>query len=120
MRICAWIASLLVGGLEGPGLAAQPPQARTDDPAQVPKAIIIIGCLKHFGTRNWRPSVYVDDTELGCSQNGRYLVAKVDAGKRTVRAEDPKYALQMERKAGECYCLRVEIASVSRRRMGAW
>jgi hypothetical protein len=53
----------------------------------------------------------VDDTELGRSQNVRYLVAKVDAGNRTVRAEDPKNALQMELKAGECYFFRVEIVS---------
>jgi len=111
MRNYAWIAVLMAVGLETLGLAAQPPQARTDDSSQETKAIIIIGRLKDFATRNWRPSVYVDETELARSQNGRYLVAKVEAGKRSVRAEDPKYALQLELKGGECYFFRVEIAS---------
>ncbi len=55
--------------------------------------------------------MYVDEIELARSQNGRYLVARVDPGKRTVRAEDPKYSLQMNLNAGECYFFRVEIAS---------
>jgi hypothetical protein len=111
MRACTWISVLIVAGLAGPGVSAQPQQAKAEDSSKEPKAILIIGRLKDFGTRNWRPSVYVDETELGRSQNGRYLAAKVDPGKRTVRAEDPKYSLQMELKAGECYFFRVEIAS---------
>jgi len=111
MRICAWIAFLFVAGLGEPGRATPPQQEKAERSSQDTKAIIIIGRLKDFGTRNWRPSIYIDETELARSQNGRYLVAQVDAGKRTVRAEDPKYALQMELKAGECYFFRVEIAS---------
>jgi hypothetical protein len=67
MRNYACIAVLMAVGLEAPGLAAQPPQARTDDSSQQTKAIIIIGRLKDFATRNWRPSVYVDETELARS-----------------------------------------------------
>jgi hypothetical protein len=111
MRILTWIALLFVASVARLGVSAQAQQTKNGDSTRERKAIVIIGRLKDFGTRNWRPSVYVDETELARSQNGRYLVAKVDAGKRTVRAEDPKYALQMDLKAGECYFFRVEIAS---------
>lgn len=111
MRIRTWILLLLVAGFAETGIFAQPQQAKPDDSSEDTKAIIIIGRLKDFATRNWRPSVYVEETELARSQNGRYLVARVAAGKRTVRAEDPKYALQLDLKAGECYFFRVEIAS---------
>ena len=104
------ILLLFAAGLAGT-LYANSQQIKDEGASNQAKAIIIIGRLKDFGTRNWRPSVYVDETELARSQNGRYLVAKVDPGKRTVRAEDPKHSLQMELKAGDCYFFRVEIAS---------
>jgi len=106
------LISLLVAvGLAAASLCAHSQQMKDDASSTETKATIIVGRLKDFGSRNWRPSVYVDETELARSQNGRYLVAKVDPGKRTVRAEDPKHALQMELKAGDCYFFRVEIAS---------
>ncbi len=111
MKHYTWISLLLVAGIAETGLSANSQQVKDEGSSKEPKAIIIIGRLKDFGTRNWRPSVYVDETELARSQNGRYLVAKVDPGKRTVRAEDPKYSLQIELKAGDCYFFRVEIAS---------
>jgi hypothetical protein len=111
MKHYTWTSLLLVAGIAGAGLWAKSQQMKDEGSSKEPKAIIIIGRLKDFGTRNWRPSVYVDETELARSQNGRYLVAKVDPGKRTVRAEDPKHSLQMELKAGDCYFFRVEIAS---------
>jgi hypothetical protein len=106
-----WISLLLVAGIVGAGPCAGSQQVKEEGSSKEPKATIIIGRLKDFGTRNWRPSVYVDEVELARSQNGRYLVAKVDPGKRTVRAEDPKYSLHIELKAGDCYFFRVEIAS---------
>jgi len=111
MRVRAWISGLLVTEFLGAGLSAQPQQAKDEDLSKGTKAIVVIGRLKDFGTRNWRPSIYIDEIELARSQNGRYLVAKVDPGKRIVRAEDPKYSLQMDVKAGECHFFRVEIAS---------
>jgi hypothetical protein len=111
MRIHTWIALLFVAWLAKLELSARPQQTKNDDSSKETKAIVIIGRLKDFGTRNYRPSVYVDESELARSQNGRYLVAQVDPGNRTVRAEDPKYALKMELKAGECYFFRVEMAS---------
>jgi hypothetical protein len=105
------ISLLFAVGLAGAALYADSQQMKDEGPSKEAKAILIIGRLKDFGTRNWRPSVYVDETELARSQNGRYLVAKVEPGKRTVRAEDPKHSLQMELKAGDCYFFRVEIAS---------
>ena len=105
------ISLLFAAGLAGAALCANSQQIKDGASSKEPKAIIIIGRLKDFGTRNWRPSVYIDETELARSQNGRYLVAKVDPGKRTVRAEDPKHSLQMELKPGNCYFFRVEIAS---------
>jgi len=111
MKRSAWISLLLVAGIAGAGLCAESQQVKEEGSPKELKAIIIIGRLKDFGTRNWRPSVYVDETELARSQNGRYLVAKVDPGNRTVRAEDPKYSLHMELKVGDCYFFRVEIAS---------
>jgi len=74
------------------------------------KSIVLIGRLKDFGTRNQRPSVYVDEDQLVRSQNGRYLAAKLDPGKHTFRAEDPHYSVQMDLKAGECYYFRVDIS----------
>ena len=111
MRIHVWISVVLATGSLGMGLSAQPQQAKDEGSSDGTKATIVIIRLKDFATRNWRPSVYVDETELARSQNGRYLVAKVDPGKRIVRAEDPKYSLQMDVKAGECHFFRVEIAS---------
>jgi hypothetical protein len=112
MKHYIWISSVLVAGIGGAGLRATSQQMKDEGLSKEPNAIIIIiGRLKDFGTRNWRPSVYVDETELARSQNGRYLVAKVNPGKRIVRAEDPKHSLQMELKAGDCYFFRVEIAS---------
>lgn len=111
MKHCTSISLFLMAGIAASGLWATSQQIKDERSSKGQKAIIIIGRLKDFGTRNWRPSVYVDETELARSQNGRYLVAKVDPGKRTVRAEDPKYSLQMELKAGDCYFFRVEIAS---------
>jgi Protein of unknown function (DUF2846) len=111
MKHYIWISSLLVAGIAGAGLRATSQQTKDEGSSKELKAIIIIGRLKDFGTRNWRPSVYVDETELARAQNGRYLVAKVNPGKRIVRAEDPKHSLQMELKAGDCYFFRVEIAS---------
>jgi hypothetical protein len=105
------ISLLFATGLAIAALSASSQQMKGEGSANELKAIIIIGRLKDFGTRNWRPSVYIDETELARSQNGRYLVAKVDPGKRTVRAEDPKHSLEMELKAGDCYFFRVEIAS---------
>src|SRR5215469_18764870 len=106
------ISLLFATGLAIAALSASSQQMKGEGSANELKAIIIIGRLKDFGTRNWRPSVYIDETELARSQNGRYLVAKVDPGKRTVRAEDPKHSLQMELKAGECYFFRVDRKSV--------
>ena len=111
MRHYTRISVFLMAGIASAGLWAECQQVKEDGSSKELKAIIIIGRLKDFGTRNWRPSVYVDETELARSQNGRYLVAKVDPGKRTVRAEDPKYSLHPELKAGGCYFFRVEIAS---------
>lgn len=111
MKHYAWISLLILTGIAGAGLCAESQQVKEEGSSGELKAIIIIGRLKDFGTRNWRPSVYVGETELARSQNGRYLVAKVDPGKRTVRAEDPRYSLHMELKAGDCYFFRVEIAS---------
>ena len=111
MKNYTWISLLLVAGMAGARPWAKSQQMKDESSSKELKAIIIIGRLQDFGTRNWRPSVYVDETELARSQNGRYLVAKVDPGKRTVRAEDPKHSLQMELKAGDCYFFRVEIAS---------
>ena len=111
MKYYAWISLLVVTGIANAELWANPQQVKEEGSSKESKAIIIIGRIKDFGTRNWRPSVYVDDTELARSQNGRYLVAKVNPGRRTVRAEDPKYSLHMELKAGDCYFFRVEIAS---------
>src|SRR5215831_3383379 len=111
MKRYAWFSLLLAAGIAGAGLCAESQQVKEEGSANELKAIIIIGRLKDFGTRNWRPSVYIDETELARSQNGRYLVAKVDPGKRTVRAEDPKHSLEIELKAGGCYFFRVEIAS---------
>src|SRR5215469_1937706 len=105
------ISLLFATGLASAALCASSQQMKDEGSSKELKAIIIIGRLKDFGTRNWRPSVYVDETELARSQNGRYLVAEVDPGKRMVRAEDPKHSLQMELKAGDCYFFRVEIAS---------
>jgi len=111
MKHCTLISLLLVVGIAGAGVSAKSQQTNVEGSSKDLKAIIIIGRLKDFGTRNWRPSVYIDETELARSQNGRYLVAKVDPGKRTVRAEDPKHSLEIELKAGGCYFFRVEIAS---------
>jgi uncharacterized protein DUF2846 len=111
MLYYTWISLLLLAGIVGAGPCAGSQQVKEEGLSKEPKATIIIGRLKDFGTRNWRPSVYVDEVELARSQNGRYLVAKVDPGKRTVRAEDPKYSLHIELKAGDCYFFRVEIAS---------
>jgi hypothetical protein len=111
MKHYTWISLLLGAGIASAGLWAQSQQVKEGGSSKESKAIIIIGRLKDFGTRNWRPSIYVDETELARSQNGRYLVAKIDPGKRTVRAEDPKYSLHIELKAGDCYFFRVEIAS---------
>jgi len=105
------ISLLFAAGLAAAALCGPAQQTKDDGSSKGLKSIIIIGRLKDFGSRNWRPSVYVDETELARSQDGRYLVAKVDPGKRTVRAEDPKRSLQMELKAGDCYFFRVEIAS---------
>ena len=105
------VSLLFATGLAIAALSASSQQMKGEGSANELKAIIIIGRLKDFGTRNWRPSVYIDETELARSQNGRYLVAKVDPGKRTVRAEDPKHSLEIELKAGGCYFFRVEIAS---------
>ena len=102
---------LVAAGVAAAALCAHSQQMKDDASSKEPKAFIIVGRLKDFGSRNWRPSVYVDETELARSQNGRYFVAKVDPGKRSVRAEDPKHALHMDLKAGDCYFFRVEIAS---------
>jgi hypothetical protein len=110
MKHCVWIWLPFVVGISGSPWAKSQ-QIKDEGSSKEPKAIVIIGRLKDFGTRNWRPSVYVDEVELARSQNGRYLVAKMDPGKRTVRAEDPKYSLSVDLKAGECYFFRVEIAS---------
>ena len=108
---CAWVSVLVVAGMAGAGVLAKSQEIKEEGSSKEPKAVIIIARVKEFGTRNWRPSVYIDETELARTQNGRYLVAKVDPGKRVVRAEDPKHSLQMELKAGDCYFFRVEIAS---------
>ena len=89
--------------------AAQEP--KSENQSKELKSTIFIGRLKDFGTRNWRPSVYVDEVELARSQNGRYLAAKIDAGKHTFRAEDPQFSVQMDLKPGECYFFRVELAT---------
>jgi len=89
--------------------AAQEPKA--ENQSKELKSTVFIGRLKDFGTRNWRPSVYVDEAELARSQNGRYLAAKIDAGKHTLRAEDPQFSVQMDLKPRECYFFRVELAT---------
>src|SRR5215467_4585482 len=111
MNHSATMSLLLAAGLAGSVVWAHPQQTKDEGTSKGSKAVIIIGRLKDFGTRNWRPSVYVDETELARTQNGRYLVAKVDPGRRILRAEDPKYSLQMKLNAGDCYFFRVEIAS---------
>jgi len=111
MKQHTWISLFLLATSAGAGLCAGSQQAKEEGSSTESMAIIVIGRLKDFGSRNWRPSVYVDEVELARTQNGRYLVAKVDPGVRTVRAEDPKYSLHMDMKAGNCYFFRVEIAS---------
>jgi hypothetical protein len=111
MNLPILVSLLFAASIASPALSLQPKQTNGEVSPKDVKAIVIIGRLKDFGTRNWRPSVYVDEIELARSQNGRFLVAKVDPGTRTIRAEDPKFALQMALKAGECYYFRVEIAS---------
>jgi hypothetical protein len=85
--------------------------ANAQDVKGEPKAIAYIYRKKEFSTRTWRPSVYVDEGELGRSQNGRYLVAKLSPGKHTFRSELAQEAIQIDLKGGECYYFRTEIAS---------
>jgi len=105
-RLFALNALLLTVGVAGPGLLATAQKANDQ-----PKAMAYIYRNKDFSTRTWRPSVYVDEDELARTQNGRYLIAKLDPGKHTFRSELGQEAVQMELKGGECYYFRVEIAS---------
>jgi hypothetical protein len=75
MRFRPGISLFLMAGLLAlwSMTAAQEPKAK--DQSKELKCTIFIGRLKDFGTRNWRPSVYVDEVELARSQNGRYLAA---------------------------------------------
>jgi len=84
------ISLLFAVGLAGAALYADSQQMKDEGPSKEAKAILIIGRLKDFGTRNWRPSVYVDETELARSQNGRYLVAKVEPGKTDCAGRRPE------------------------------
>src|SRR5712692_6730454 len=110
MRFHHSISLFLVAGVLALWSLATAQQAKDENQSKELKSIVLIGRLKDFGTRNQRPSVYVDEDQLVRSQNGRYLVAKLDPGRHTFRAEDPQYSVQMDLKAGECYYFRVHLA----------
>lgn len=114
MRLRSCIALFILSGIAAWVSLAPAPAATQQDDSKSAKAIIFVGRLKDFGTRNWRPSIYIDEHEIARAQNGRFLIARVNPGKHAFRAEDPRFAVQMELKEGQCYFFRVEIAS------GAW
>jgi hypothetical protein len=111
MRFRPSISFFLVAGVLALWSLATAQQPKDENQSKELKSIVFIGRLKDFGTRNYRPSVYVDDEQLARSQNGRYLAAKIDPGKHRVRAEDPKYSVLMDLKPGECYYFRVDLAT---------
>jgi hypothetical protein len=111
MRLRPSISFFFVAGVLALWSLATAQQPKDENQSKELKSIVFIGRLKDFGTRNYRPSVYVDDEQLARSQNGRYLAAKIDPGKHRVRAEDPKYSVLMDVKAGECYYFRVDLAT---------
>ncbi|HKW64249.1 MAG TPA: hypothetical protein VJN89_16975 [Candidatus Acidoferrum sp.] len=111
LRSCATLF-ILSGTAAWISLASAP--KATQEASKNAKAIVFVGRLKDFGTRNWRPSIFIDEHEIARAENGRFLIARVDPGKHAFRAEDPQFAVQMELKEGQCYFFRVEIAS------GAW
>lgn len=108
MRLRAAYSLFLLAIVTHPAVMASPQEQGKSKESM---AVVLISRLKDFGTRNYRPSVYVDDTELARAQNGRYLVARVGAGKHTFRAEDPAYAVEMDLQQGGCYFFRVEMAT---------
>ena len=73
MKHYTWISLLLVAGIVDAGLCAGSQQAKEEGSSKEPKATIIIGRLKDFGTRNWRPSVYVDEVELAIREECEVL-----------------------------------------------
>lgn len=113
MRRSCILLFIISGTAAWVSLASAPTATQQED-SKGTKAIVFVGRLKDFGTRNWRPSIFIDEHEIARSQNGRFLIAKVEPGKHAFRAEDPQFAVQMELKEGHCYFFRVEIAS------GAW
>jgi len=78
MNLPILVSLLFAASIASSALSLQSKQTNGEVSPKDVKAIVIIGRLKDFGTRNWRPSVYVDEIELARSQNGRFLVAEVD------------------------------------------
>jgi hypothetical protein len=111
MRLRSCIALFIISGTAAWVSFALARPATPQEDSKAAKAIVFVGRLKDFGTRNWRPSIYIDEHEIARAQNGRFLIAKVEPGKHAFRAEDPQFAVQMELKEGQCYFFRVEIAS---------
>ena len=114
MRIRSFITLFILAGTVAWISFASASTTIQQEDTKAAKAIVFVGRLKDFGTRNWRPSIFIDEHEIARAQNGRFLIAKVDPGKHAFRAEDPQFAVQLELKEGQCYFFRVEIAS------GAW
>ena len=111
MRLRSCVGLFVASGTAVWLLGSSIPAKTQQEDSKGAKAIVFVGRLKDFGTRNWRPSIYIDEHEIARAQNGRFLVAKVEPGKHAFRAEDPQFAVQMELKEGQCYFFRVEIAS---------
>lgn len=111
MKLRSCVTLFMISGAAVLVSFASAPGANQQEDSKGAKAIVFVGRLKDFGTRNWRPSIYIDEREIARAQNGRFLIAKVEPGKHAFRAEDPQFAVQMELKEGQCYFFRVEIAS---------
>jgi hypothetical protein len=109
LRSC--ITLFIISGAAAWVSTAAAPTATQQEDSKGTKAIVFVGRLKEFATRNMRPSIYIDEHEIARSQNGRFLIAKVEPGKHAFRAEAPQFAVQMELKEGQCYFFRVEMAT---------
>jgi hypothetical protein len=61
-----------------------------------------------------KPSVYLDQVEIGRLHNGESVQVSVSAGQHRVNSNDKSTGIDLDAKAGETYYVRVEIKT------GAW
>ncbi|MCL2658995.1 MAG: DUF2846 domain-containing protein [Acidobacteriaceae bacterium] len=58
-----------------------------------------------------KPSVYINEDEMGRLVNGRYFAVKVKPGTYTFRAEDKQAGASVSIEAGKSYYFRTEVAT---------